>query len=304
MDWYFNARRYLDLAEIAGAESVVTCEKKRKNLIITQRCLDPSRHIGEKAAMLRTVIYFSATLVPKDYYAYFLGSGRETAAIQLPSPFDADRFGVVVANHISTKYRDREASSEAVAQLIKTFVSGRSGNYLVFLPSYAYLALMVDRLGEDNSFELLVQDPAMTVDKREVFLSRFQEKSKKTLVGFCVLGGFFGEGIDLSGDRLIGTVIVGVGLPMVCPENDLLKRYFDEQLQSGFDYAYRYPGMNKVIQAMGRVIRAERDRGMALLIDSRFSQKAYRSLLPVADQKIHLVQNAEALRQVVGHFWS
>ncbi|WP_455126689.1 helicase C-terminal domain-containing protein [Pseudoramibacter alactolyticus] len=304
MDWYFNARRYLDLAEIADAESVVTCEKKRKNLIITQRCLDPSRHIGEKAAMLRTVIYFSATLVPEDYYAYFLGSGRETAAIQLPSPFDADRFGVVVANHISTKYRDREASAEAVAQLIKTFVSGRSGNYLVFLPSYAYLALMVDRLGEDNSFELLVQDPAMTVDKREVFLSRFQEKSKKTLVGFCVLGGFFGEGIDLSGDRLIGTVIVGVGLPMVCPENDLLKRYFDEQLQSGFDYAYRYPGMNKVIQAMGRVIRAERDRGMALLIDSRFSQRAYRSLLPVADQKIHLVQNAEALRQVVGHFWS
>lgn len=119
-----------------------------------------------------------------------------------------------------------------------------------------------------------------------------------------MLGGFFGEGIDLSGDRLIGTVIVGVGLPMVCPENDLLKRYFDEQLQSGFDYAYRYPGMNKVIQAMGRVIRAERDRGMALLIDSRFSQRAYRSLLPVADQKIHLVQNAEALRQVVGHFWS
>ncbi|WP_329887269.1 ATP-dependent DNA helicase [Pseudoramibacter faecis] len=304
MDWYFNVRRYLDMAEIAGAESVVTCEKKRKNLIVTQRCLDPSGHIGEKAAMLRTVIYFSATLVPRDYYAYFLGSGRETATIQLPSPFDADRFGVVVANHISTKYRDREASAEAVAQLIKIFVSGRSGNYLVFFPSYAYLALIVNRLGEDNSFELLVQDPTMTVDKREVFLSRFHEKNKKTLVGFCVLGGFFSEGIDLIGDQLIGAVIVGVGLPMVCPENNLLKQHFDERLQSGFDYAYRYPGMNKVIQAMGRVIRAERDRGMALLIDSRFSEKAYQSLLPVADEKIYWVQNAEVLRQAVGHFWS
>lgn len=304
MDWYFNARRYLDLAEIAGSESVVTCEKKRKNLIITQRCLDPSGHIGEKAAMLRTVIYFSATLVPKDYYAYFLGSGRETAAIQLPSPFDDDRFGVVVANRISTKYRDREASAAAVVQLIKTFVSGRSGHYLVFLPSYAYLTLIVDRLGENNTFECLVQEPTMTVDKREAFLSRFREKSGKTLVGFCVLGGFFGEGIDLIGDQLIGTVIVGVGLPMVCPENNLLKQYFDEHLQSGFDYAYRYPGMNKVIQAMGRVIRTESDRGMALLIDSRFSQMAYQRLLPVADQKMHWVQDAETLQQAVAHFWS
>jgi DNA excision repair protein ERCC-2 len=304
MDWYFNARRYLDLAEIAGAESVATSEKKRKNLIITQRCLDPSGHIGEKAAMLRTAIYFSATLVPKDYYAYFLGSGRETAAIQLPSPFDADHFGVVVANRISTKYRDREASAEAVAQLIKTFVSGRSGHYLVFFPSYAYLSLIVDRLGEDNAFEPLVQDPTMTVDRREAFLSRFREKTEKTLVGFCVLGGFFGEGIDLIGDQLIGTVIVGVGLPMVCPENNLLKQYFDEQLQSGFDYAYRYPGMNKVIQAMGRVIRTESDRGMALLIDSRFSQRAYRNLLPVADEKIHWIQDAKALREAVARFWS
>ena len=174
-----------------------------------------------------------------------------------------------------------------VAAMIAKLLKGRQGHYMIYFPSYAYLKMIYSHLEQDlGRIDTLVQQPEMNEVEREAFLNRFKHTSSKTLVGFAVMGGIFGEGIDLKGERLTGAAIVGVGLPGICLERDLIREYFDQEKGAGFEYAYQYPGINRVLQAAGRVIRSEEDRGVILLIDQRYAQSRYRSLLPVHWQPV------------------
>jgi DNA excision repair protein ERCC-2 len=221
------------------------------------------------------------------------------------SPFPQENVCLLIQNKISTKYTHRDDSYTAIAEAIEAIYSARVGNYLVYFPSYAYLAAVLELLKErlpEN--QLLVQARAMTETEREDFLDRFSTANQETLVGLAVMGGVFGEGIDLVGERLIGVVVVGVGVPQVGLERDLIKAYFDHQIGNGFAYAYQYPGFNRVLQATGRVIRTETDRGAIVLIDDRFTQARYRQLFPSHWQGFQIVENTTELKEKLTHFWS
>ncbi len=221
------------------------------------------------------------------------------------SPFPVENVSLLIHNGIATKYAQRADSYAAIAAAIESICSAHVGNYLVFFPSYAYLAAVLELLKERlPEGQLLVQDRGMTEAEREAFLAQFSAGNQETLVGLAVMGGIFGEGIDLVGDRLIGAIVVGVGVPQVCLENDLIKDYFDRQNVSGFAYAYQYPGFNRVLQATGRVIRTEADRGIIVLIDERFTHARYRHLFPAHWRGFQVVQNTSEIKDKLARFWS
>jgi DNA excision repair protein ERCC-2 len=221
----------------------------------------------------------------------------------LSSPFPPENLAVLIQDRIQTHFKGRTASLGDVVEAIGTLVQGRKGNYLVYFPSYQYLNHVLDDFKARYPVLLvLVQRTGMTETERDEFLAAFSVEHGATLVGFAVLGGIFGEGIDLVGERLIGAVIVGVGLPQLGVERDLIRDYFQRQNTAGFDYAYTFPGMNRVLQAIGRVIRSETDRGVVLLIDARFNETRYRRLFP-AWWKFVRVRNTAALSEAVSSFW-
>ena len=223
--------------------------------------------------------------------------------LQLASPFPSENLAVLIQDRIQTHFKGRAESLGDVVEAIGTVVQSRRGNYLVYFPSYQYLndTLQAFQI-RHPSLPVLVQRPGMTEAERDAFLAAFSVEHGNTLVGFAVLGGIFGEGIDLVGERLIGAVIVGVGLPQLCLERNLIQDYFQQQNTAGFEYAYTFPGMNRVLQAIGRVIRSETDRGVVLLIDARFNETRYRRLFP-AWWKYSRVRSSDALREAVARFW-
>ena len=252
----------------------------------------------------KAAVFFSATLTPIDYYRTLLGGEVEDPVLQLASPFPPKNLAVLIQDRIQTHFKGRAESIGDVVAAIRTLVSGRGGNYLVYFPSYQYLNDVLREFQTANpTVEVLVQRPGMTEPERDDFLSAFSVEHGETLVGFAVLGGIFGEGIDLVGERLIGAVIVGVGLPQLCIERDLIRDYFQQQNSAGFEYAYTFPGMNRVLQAVGRVIRSETDHGVVLLIDARFNEVRYRRLFPTWWKYLR-VRNASSLQESVGSFWS
>ena len=270
----------------------------------------------------RAAVLFSATLLPINYYKEQLGGSEEDYAIYVPSPFDTGKRLLMVGRDVSTKYTRRTRSEfEKIALYLDYFVSAKLGNYFVFFPSYQMMEqtaeLARELLGwkqgaatEDGGFafdddapvHLYVQKSGMTEKEKEQFLAAFAEQPEKRTVGFCVMGGIFGEGIDLKNDRLIGTVIVGTGLPMVCDEKELFRFYFDEKNGRGFDYAYLYPGMNKVMQSAGRVIRTTEDTGAILLLDERFLSGSYQNLFPREWFPFETV-NATSMKPALRAFW-
>src|SRR6185436_8126945 len=253
----------------------------------------------------KAAIFFSATLTPMDYYRTLLGGTPEDPVLQLASPFPPENLAVLIHDRIQTRFKGRAESLGDVVAAIGTLVQGRRSNYLVYFPSYQYLNAVLEGFQVCHpSIPVLVQRPGMTEPERDTFLAAFSVEHGDTLVGFAVLGGIFGEGIDLVGERLIGAVIVGVGLPQLCVERDLIRDYFHEQTGAGFDYAYTFPGMNRVLQASGRVIRSRADRGFVLMIDRRFSQARYRELFPSHWSHAQWVHNEKALSALVASFWS
>lgn len=267
-------------------------------------CLDPSFLLGDVLGRVQAAVFFSATLSPLEYHRQLLGGAPGSPVLQLPSPFPPENLAVILEERIRTNYQSRQATLGAVADAIGAFVKSRRGNYLVYLPSYEYLEKLraaFESLGLDVA--VLAQRPAMTDAEREGFLAAFQAENCVTQVGFAVMGGVFGEGIDLVGERLIGAVIVGVGLPQICLERDLIREYFDEKLGEGFDYAYAFPGINRVLQASGRVIRSETDRGAVLLVDARFAQARYQQLLPRWWRMEH-VRSPEQISALLQSFWA
>ena len=249
-------------------------------------------------------IFFSATLSPLEYYRELLGGSSEDALLQLPSPFDPDNLLVLVQDRIRTQFKDRTATLRAVVDSMGAFVQARAGNYLVYLPSYQYLK-DVQRLFQQlyPNAVTLEQRPGMSETERTGFLTAFVTDHGETRVGFAVLGGIFGEGIDLVGDRLIGAMVIGVGLPQLCVERDLIRDYFQETIGTGFDYAYTFPGMNRVLQAIGRVIRSETDRGAVLLLDTRFAEQRYRRLFP-AWWRARRITNPTETSDALHAFWA
>ena len=211
-------------------------------------------------------------MTPPAFYRNVLGCAN-ARAVALPSPFPPENLGLFCLPGISTRYRQREASVPAVADALAALAKGKTGNYLAFFPSYAYLQQVHEAFAARwPDISTLVQQRSLDDAGRAEFLAQFVPRPAQTLLGFAVMGGIFGEGVDLVGDRLIGCAIVGVGLPQVNPRQEMLRRYYEEQSGCGFDYAYRYPGMNKVLQAAGRVVRTPQDKGVVLLLDDRFAQ--------------------------------
>lgn len=249
----------------------------------------------------RSTILFSATLLPIQYYKTLLGAEEGDYEVYAKSVFCPDKMGVYIGSDVTSKYTRRgDEEYYRIASYVNEVVGKRHGNYMLFFPSHAFLRQVYDiymhYFNEDGAVECIVQEDYMDEQAREAFLNRFtgneacdlnaliqfdiEMEEEKSLLGFCVMGGIFSEGIDLKNDSLIGALIIGTGLPQVCNERELLKKYFDGWGENGFDYAYRYPGMNKVLQAAGRVIRTVDDFGIVALLDERFLTPAYRRLFP------------------------
>lgn len=280
---YFAAQSFVRISKLYDERFVTYAEISSREVSIKLFCLDPSHLLREMGKGYCSHIYFSATLTPMSYYRDMLGAREQDYTLSLPSPFHREQLEVQI-KPLSTRYHDREGTKLQVAELLRQMMEGHRGNYLFFFPSYAYMNLVYEAFTEvfANQAELriLLQRGDMTEEEREGFLAAFEADHEGTLAGFAVMGGIFSEGIDLVGDRLTGVAIIGVGLPQIGLERNIIRDYFHAGGKNGFDYAYVYPGMNKVLQAGGRLIRTETDHGRLLLIDDRYLQPHYAGLLP------------------------
>lgn len=304
LELYFSALGYLKIAELYDERYVTCLRAQGSELSVRQYCLDPSFLLQEAMKRGKATILFSATLAPLDYFTDILGGDENSKKYALGSPFSQDNLLLLVADRISTRYKQREESKLPISQMIYEVVAGRKGNYMVYFPSYQYMRETYEVFCEQYPQVQTVQQTAhMSEEEREEFLARFDADNAESLVGFCVMGGIFSEGIDLKGDRLIGTVVVGVGLPQISRELDVIRTYFDQNNGMGFEYAYQFPGMNKVLQAAGRVIRGESDRGVVLLIDDRFTAPRYRALFPAHWSHYRRVSSSNELKRLVCAFW-
>ena len=300
LNLYFDVLKFLMILEIYDEHYTSITEIKGSDVSVTLFCLDPSAVIGGRLALSKSAVLFSATLTPLKFYRSILGGGNEDNMLSLPSPFDPERLLTVAHCGISTKYADREGSCAPISAVIHTALSRKKGNYLVFFPSYEYLHKVYEVFCADYPHvKTMVQQNTMTDDERSEFLECFKGDRPETLAGFAVLGGIFSEGIDLTGDRLIGSIVVSVGIPKISLRQNLIRDYYEEKNAQGYDYAYTYPGMNKVLQAAGRVIRTEEDSGMVVLIDSRFAAAKYRDLLPPYWTDLKAVRNLKEFEAVV-----
>ncbi len=300
LDLYFQVSHFLDIYERLDEHYVKYTEAGEDGSFrLKLFCVNPRENLRECMQRGRSTILFSATFLPVQYYKELLGGEPEDYEVYARSVFQPEKRAVFVANDVTSKYSRRSGEEYyRIARYIDEIVSRLHGNYLVFCPSYVFLRQVYElylRYFAAGDRECVIQGEMMSEEEREEFLDRFRgnpdcdleavihmeiEEEEHTLIGFCVLGGIFGEGIDLKKDSLIGAIIVGTGLPQVCHEREILRNYFDEMGESGFDYAYRYPGMNKVLQAAGRVIRTAEDIGVIALLDERFLQPSYQRMFP------------------------
>ncbi|MGJ7910054.1 ATP-dependent DNA helicase [Neobacillus sp. LXY-1] len=280
LDTYFKVLHFLKIMEMLDAHYVIYVEKQRNDFVLNLFCIDPSSFIQQIGQGFRSIVFFSATLSPLRYYQDILGGDADDFVTTIPSPFKKEQVEVLV-KPLSTRYRDREQTKEQIAFTVNSLIKQKQGNYLIFFPSYQYLMAVYEEFKKlDPYTDTILQDVGMSEMDRENFLAAFQPNPSKPLAGFTVLGGVFSEGVDLPGDRITGVMVVGVGLPQLCFERNLIKQHFDHKGKNGYNYAYVFPGMNKVQQAGGRLIRSESDHGTILLIDDRFLQLPYHALLP------------------------
>lgn len=280
LESYFLVQQFLKIMELVDEHYVIYAEKNKNNLLLKLFCIDPSKLLAQMGKGYPSKVFFSATLSPLGYYQEILGGGEEDYSLSIPSPFSEEQVDVYI-KPLSTRYRDRDRTKGTIVSVLIDLIQSRPGNYLIFFPSYQYLLAVYEQFKqEDEITNTLSQSSGMTEEDREAFLASFKPGQQDTLLGFAVLGGIFSEGVDLIGDRLNGVVVIGVGLPQLCFERNLIKDHFYQKQKDGYDYAYVYPGMNKVLQAGGRLIRSENDHGTIVLVDDRFLQKKYQSLLP------------------------
>ena len=267
-------------------------------------CLDPSARLGEYLSEASASVFFSGTLTPAEYFSDVLGGGGEGYGISLPSPFPRKNLFVGAVTSVGTTLEERDRSVKKLVAVIASVCAAKAGNYIVFFPSYKYLEAVSTAFTERYpKVRTAIQKPGMTASDREAFLRFFADDRGVLRVGFCVLGGSFSEGIDLPGNRLIGTVIVGTGIPGLSAERNIIREYYDVKSGCGYDYAYTFPGMNSVLQAAGRVIRQDADKGCVILVDRRYSEERYRRLMPPHWKDIRFYGGTAELREDLGNFW-
>ena len=306
LDFYFDLRNYLRVEEeVDECYRIYSEIQEDGRFMLKLFCVDPSRNLQRCIDKGNATIFFSATLLPIQYYKDLLSTEKENYAIYAESTFKEEQRLLAFGNDVSTKYtRRNRAEFEKIADYIIKTVRSKKGNYMVFFPSYKLMNQVYDVFMEMDSgdAQVLVQQNGMKEADREAFLEHFEQEYDRSLVAFCVMGGIFSEGIDLTNDKLIGAIVVGTGLPQVNNEREILKNYFDERSGNGFDYAFRYPGMNKVLQAAGRVIRTTEDCGVILLLDERFLQSDYQGLYP-REWKNRSICNRNTIEQLLEEFW-
>lgn len=302
-DWSFEAYSYFAIGELYNDKFVTTFEKTaRGDFVVSELCLDPSEFLRGRHGQVYNSVLFSATLTPVSYYKERLGE-LEAVNYVASSPFPAANQRVIIADYIETTYQKRPASLPKIVEALELMVTEQAGNYFVFAPSYVYLKEIYLAFQEATAgrFELQIQEREMDEVAREKFLATFRGQ-QKPVIGFALLGGIFSEGVDLPGTALVGAAIVGVGLPQLNPTTDLERDYFQGKNGQGFQFAYQLPGMNKVLQAAGRVIRTPEDRGVILLLDARFTAPHYKKLLP-PNWQIGVAHNARGLASGLADFW-
>lgn len=301
---YFTVRGFLRVAEQYDETYATILEKINNDLRVKLFCIDPSSQMEKILKRSRSAIFFSATMTPLNYFRKILGCDGSAKSIEIPSPFPLTNICLLVVNNVSTLYRHRDETRREIANFIYPVLRFRKGNYMVFFPSYEYMAMIYSIFKEENNdLDIIVQKTGMNEEEREKFLEQFMEDDARHIIGFAVMGGIFGEGIDLIGERLSGAIIVGVGLPAISPERELIRKYFSGRNKNGFEYAYLFPGINRVFQAAGRVIRSEKDRGIVMLIDKRFSLVHYRALFPKEWKPVFL-HDVKYLEEVLEEFWN
>ena len=299
---YLEINRFLKISEFYSDRFLMYINKTEDKLTIKLYCLDASRFMNATMNRLNSSVLFSATLSPLEYYIDVLGGKIDDPSMILESPFPKENLKLILAPKVSTRYKNREKTYAEVAQYLKTFVNAKVGNYFIYLPSYEYLDNILPLLDFDD-VELFVQRKDMTESDKNDLLSHFNVDNDHSVVGLAIIGGAFGEGIDLVGDSLIGVAIVGIGLPKINFESNQIVEYYKKNEINGFNYAYTYPGMNKVMQAVGRLIRTESDRGAALLIDERYMWNDYKSLFKKEWKDYEVVYNQEELAETLQRFF-
>lgn len=302
-DFYFSCRDFVKKSDYFSEKFRFLAQTVGDEVIYKLLCLDASDVLNEKMETGRAAVLFSATLSPVSYYAKLLGCD-EAVTLVLPSPFPKENLSVTVFDSLSTRYVNRRESLLVLADIIKEAVSAKKGNYMVFFPSYHYMEELhgfFRTLYPD--IQTLMQKRNMTEEERLDFIATFDINHPCTLVGFCVLGGIYAEGIDLVGERLIGSIVIGVGLPRVSLERNILKEYYDNNDEDGYTCAYLYPGMTRVLQAAGRVIRSENDRGIVILIDDRFAEPRYKKLFPLHWRQAKFVTDPHTMKRLLNKFW-
>ena len=322
LDFFFKVSHFLDIYERLDENYVKYTQLGEDGTFLLKLfCVNPKENLKQCMMRGRSTILFSATFLPIQYYKSLLGGEQEDYEVYAKSVFSPEKKALFIANDVTSKYTRRsDEEYYNIARYIDELVKMRHGNYMVFCPSYAFLRTIYEKYTEyfaDEEKECIIQSEYMNEEEREAFLERFRgnedcdlqanigmdiEVEERSLIGFCVLGGIFGEGIDLKNDSLIGAIIVGTGLPQVCNEREILKNYFDANGENGFDFSYRYPGMNKVLQAAGRVIRTAEDVGVIALLDERFLQLSYRRMFPREWEYFETV-SVDTVGKRVERFW-
>lgn len=267
-------------------------------------CLDTGKELQRRIDKGTAAVFFSATLSPLDYYRSVLCEDRSADTLEVKSPFDPSQLSVSIMDRVSTRYSERERTLPAVARVVAATLSARRGHYIVFAPSFEYAeALYREFSAKYPKVKCMLQGKNMSAEEKRDFLSEFSRNEDSYLLGFCVMGGIYSEGIDLVGDTLIGAVVVGIGMPSLSYEREAIAEYFQDKYDSGKEFAYVYPGMNRVFQAAGRVIRRESDRGVIVLIDDRFADPIYKKSIPSLWKGMQYISDAKDLRQELDRFW-
>ncbi len=298
-------RRFGALSEYYDHRFLTFIELNHGALCVQTICLDPAGVLHSAMGRARAAVLFSATLKPMDYFVDILGGGKGAQTLELSSPYDPKNLCVTVASTVSTRMEERGGSYRRIATLIAAAISARAGNYMVYFPSYDYMERVLEQFkAKYPQVPHAVQKRGMCQREQEEFLSYFKADEGHMRVGFCVLGGSFSEGVDLPGSRLIGVIVVGVGIPGLSNERNMLRDYYENKCERGYDYAYTYPGMNHVLQAAGRVIRREEDRGVVVLIDSRYAEEPYLHLYPQHWEGLCAAGDAAALAHRHKIFWN
>ena len=300
-DFLIDLYKFIVINDLLNDGFKIILANKYDNLTIKLFCIDPSSFINKSLFHFLGTLFFSATLTPIDYFQKVNLNRDGFKTISLPSPFNPNNFFLIINDNISIKYKDRDKTLEEVVKEINIFVSKKVGNYLIFVPSFEYSRKIEKYFINDSRF--VFQTATMSNKDKDEFLANFKENPQESRIGVCVISGSFAESIDLTGDRLIGVVVVGVGLPQVNFENNLVKDFYIQKEMNGYEFAYMNPGINKVLQALGRVIRTQKDKGSALIIDSRYAQSHYFSVLKDRYKNYTKIKDSNGLIKALNSFY-